>query len=519
MDVATLKEHARELEQRGSIREALAMYRHALTSLEGTPELLGELPLYVKAGDLYLKLDNPKAAVSLYETAGKIYAAHGSWKSVNAICARVVGAMPARTHVYTRLVRIMLEHGHVAAARAVLLSYAEHVSLHDTRARLEQLADRTDEHLHPVLEMLVELAERLERAGVSAEARAPSARVEIPGPDVLDESAETGRVEALMPPAAAAGETDASAEEEEEREGLDEGPDDDATAAAMASDVDEETSESENQELTPAEPPDDDALDRDPFGLGLVLADLASEIESLPSLMPPGEGEQDAPSTDAILLTDALSPPPWRDFGPLVTHAEGEPEEPGSPHAAPHAESLPLDRSATPIPPDARVGAAPVEPSPPAPGSTRRTGVPGNGADWDESPGWSGRTVRRRSPVGSVLLAATERVKRRSRTPIYVGAGALVVLAVLVILWLLLRSGGGAEASTSDLLANPLSAASDMYDVLAAVLPPSAAPGEVPLALGPGPGRTADSLAVRQRDRDLAGGVVVVRSPAWSSHS
>ncbi|MBE0591034.1 MAG: hypothetical protein IH616_01380, partial [Gemmatimonadales bacterium] len=146
MDISSLKEQARELERRGKTREALAMYRHALTSLEGTPALLGELPLYVKAGDLYLKLDNPRAAVSLYETAGKIYAAHGSAKSVSAVCAKVVRVMPERSHVYTRLVRIMLEHGHVAAARDVLLKYAEHADLHDTRARLEQLADRTDAH-------------------------------------------------------------------------------------------------------------------------------------------------------------------------------------------------------------------------------------------------------------------------------------------------------------------------------------------------------------------------------------
>ena len=55
--VSELKAQARVLEQQGQLSKALAIYQHILKHIEGTPSLLRELPLYVKAGDLQLKLD------------------------------------------------------------------------------------------------------------------------------------------------------------------------------------------------------------------------------------------------------------------------------------------------------------------------------------------------------------------------------------------------------------------------------------------------------------------------------
>lgn len=184
MDINQLKQEARELERQGRYREALAMYRHALTSLEGSPQLLRELPLYVKAGDLYLKLDKVKAGVSLYEQVGKIYAVHGSAKSVGAVCIKVVRAMPERAHVYPRLVRIMLERGHVGPARSVLALWAEHARLKTTHALLEALDEVSDEDMRAVLDSVLEMSERLESspktssaaAAAEEDAAAPSAQ-------------------------------------------------------------------------------------------------------------------------------------------------------------------------------------------------------------------------------------------------------------------------------------------------------------------------------------------------------
>jgi len=164
VDVAGLKRRARELERQGRYREALAYYRHILTGLEGTPDLIPELPLYVKAGDLFLKLDNPKAAVSLYERAGKLYAAQGSARSVSAICAKVLRVMPERQRVYHKLAGIMLENGYVGPARTVIEGYVAELHLPAADRALEALGEVSDDVARPVLEMVLDLAKRHERA-------------------------------------------------------------------------------------------------------------------------------------------------------------------------------------------------------------------------------------------------------------------------------------------------------------------------------------------------------------------
>ncbi|MDH3571568.1 MAG: hypothetical protein OER89_15460, partial [Gemmatimonadota bacterium] len=137
---------------------------HILTGLEGTPDLIPELPLYVKAGDLFLKLDNPKAAVSLYERAGKLYAAQGSARSVSAICAKVLRVMPERRRVYHKLAGIMLGNGHVGPARAVIEGYVAELHLPAADRALEALGEVSDDVARPVLEMVLDLAKRHERA-------------------------------------------------------------------------------------------------------------------------------------------------------------------------------------------------------------------------------------------------------------------------------------------------------------------------------------------------------------------
>ncbi len=157
--VSDLKDRARAFERRGQIEQALTVYQHIIKHLEGTPDILPELPLYVKAGDLLLKLEDPEAGLAMYECAAEQFAAHGSAKSVITLCAKILGVASERTDVHLRYARQMVEAGHVAKARDVLIAYAERAQLDEMLEALEQLQGRSDDEARPDLERLLKLAE------------------------------------------------------------------------------------------------------------------------------------------------------------------------------------------------------------------------------------------------------------------------------------------------------------------------------------------------------------------------
>jgi hypothetical protein len=171
MDIAALKEEARTLEQQGRPAEALALYRKALARLEGTQDIWRELPLYVKAGDLNLKLRDGKTAIAMYERAAKRYAQYGSGKSVLALCAKILRVAPSRSYVFLAFARVMIERGHVAEAAKVVAGYAELVKLGKAREVIQRLAAAGSDETRPVLEMLLEVAGRAETAKLRVEHR------------------------------------------------------------------------------------------------------------------------------------------------------------------------------------------------------------------------------------------------------------------------------------------------------------------------------------------------------------
>lgn len=164
MNVEERKQQARLLEQQGEFADALELYESALTELEGTPEIWRELPLYVKAGDLSLKMGDSSGAISHYDRAARAYAAYGSSKSVIALCTKILRVNPEHTHAFLRLVRLMIERDHLADARLVLVEYSERMKLPKAGFVLESMADRTNEELKPLLELLLELGGRYEYA-------------------------------------------------------------------------------------------------------------------------------------------------------------------------------------------------------------------------------------------------------------------------------------------------------------------------------------------------------------------
>ena len=561
MDVSSAKQQAQQLEQQGKVREALAMYRHVLTSLEGTPELLRELPLYVKAGDLFLKLDNPRAAVSLYETAGKIYAVHGSAKSVNAICAKVVRVMPERTHVYTRFLRIMLEHGHVAAARHVLAAYAEHADLSETRDRLELIADRTDEHVRPVLEMLVEMAERLELPH--------SAAVAEPEPEEIAASEEPAPAAAIDLPlgfAAPPGQEQEDEEEEQEEEGAAEPPDedeqqaiDDGSAAepvrlslemgllrADAVPVVEEAAEADEERADEGEPeaaPEveatgpvgmteatsvetedeldveeaaaaeteteavdvvDDDEEEPEEARAEVESDDEEEAEAEPDAQPVEEREPvGGPFGLGLVTTDLASEvesrfaPPVVAPPPFPVFDEARSASASSSGAAPEGEA-PGDDSAH----------AESPPSPPEPPDTPlaaedvpRKRVRGDGRDWDLDPALPGRAARRRSPVGSVLLEVAERERRGHRRHVWMAVAAGAVAIVAGGIWGVRALRAPANDDAPGMIADSI----PLDSAVAPTPPPSGTAAEnVPLTLRSNPALAAESLALPPISDSLA---------------
>ena len=96
-----------------------------MEELEGTSELAGDLALFNRVGDLYLKISRVPDAVDMYERAATLYADNGFPNNAIALCNKILRNAPSRTHVYLKLAQLMIERGFVAEAKQNLLEYAD----------------------------------------------------------------------------------------------------------------------------------------------------------------------------------------------------------------------------------------------------------------------------------------------------------------------------------------------------------------------------------------------------------
>jgi hypothetical protein len=142
MDITTLKQQARVLEQKGDTAGALEAFRRIIAQLVKSG-IEPEGPLFVKAGDLTLKTGNRQGAVAMFERAAARYASMGSAKSVIALCLKILRTDPLQKDVHVRYARQLFGRGHVEPARLVLLDYAERSQLHKTHQTLGRLANRS----------------------------------------------------------------------------------------------------------------------------------------------------------------------------------------------------------------------------------------------------------------------------------------------------------------------------------------------------------------------------------------
>ena len=129
MDVAAQKKKARALEQKGKHKEALKVYSGIVDHLEGSSDMLKELPLYVKVGDLALKVGDAKAAVKMYDRAAVRCAEQGSGKRVIGLCDKILRVVPDWSHIHLRYTRVLIDRNHLADAREVLTDYAQRSDL------------------------------------------------------------------------------------------------------------------------------------------------------------------------------------------------------------------------------------------------------------------------------------------------------------------------------------------------------------------------------------------------------
>jgi hypothetical protein len=195
--VSELKERARALEQQGRLNEALAIYRHILNHLERTPAIKHELPLYVKVGDLSLKLGNPTWAVEMYERAAGHYVQAGSAKTIISLCLKIVRVDEARVGVFREYAEQLVQGGQVQAAVAVLQEYARRVKKPEAFVRLQAAVDRPDDEARRGIEEA--LADLNEQAAPATPAT-PAAPKPAGGEFITEPTIEARSSEALPAP-------------------------------------------------------------------------------------------------------------------------------------------------------------------------------------------------------------------------------------------------------------------------------------------------------------------------------
>ena len=177
--VSELRERASSYEQEGQIAKALAVYDHVLKHLAGKPAIAKVVSLFVKVGDLRLRLDHRADAVAAYENAAEHYAAQGSSQRVTAMCTKILGAQPGRLGVHAKFARQLVGHGHVGAATDVLVEYAQDAQLDKAVEVLDELEGRPDAVVKPMLESLLDSIERGEPLKTEETARRVSRRLSI----------------------------------------------------------------------------------------------------------------------------------------------------------------------------------------------------------------------------------------------------------------------------------------------------------------------------------------------------
>ncbi|MCR4339079.1 MAG: tetratricopeptide repeat protein, partial [Gemmatimonadaceae bacterium] len=164
-----LKKKAAEFEAKRQHDRALAVYEQILDEIAGE-EQEADIPLYNRAGDMYLRQGNLERAVTLYEKAVDLYSEGGFFNNAIALCNKILRHAPNRASIYYKLGKISAQKGFNSDAKQNFLEYA---------GRMQKMG-KMDEAFHALKEFAdlcpsqddvrLMLAEQLTRAGRKTEA-------------------------------------------------------------------------------------------------------------------------------------------------------------------------------------------------------------------------------------------------------------------------------------------------------------------------------------------------------------
>lgn len=373
-DASRLKKKAAEFEAKRQPERALAVYEQILDEIAGE-EQEADIPLYNRAGDLYLRQGNLERAVTLYEKAVDLYSEGGFFNNAIALCNKILRHAPNRASVYYKLGKISAQKGFNSDAKQNFLEYA---------GRMQKIG-KMDEAFHALKEFAdlcpsqddvrLMLAEQLTRAGRKTEAfeQLQILHEQLDAEGRRDEAAATvERLQALKPGAEPRRATGTAQRRSNELVFLDIESDFESAPAAEPAPVAgleptslvEEKPAKRDRPLTPLEfaaiplpPPADEMREREAAARAfadLPIIDTTAEAESadedwfadapaagaaaaappldleptaLVEVPPPAPVEEQAPASEALPETFAPAAvvPPLPDLVPTATPAQSFP--------------------------------------------------------------------------------------------------------------------------------------------------------------------------------------------------
>ena len=171
MNFEKLKETARKYEQKEEWRRAIEVYLQAIREFEAGNDPVPDLSVYNRIGDLYLKANEPGAAVQAYERAADLYGEQGFYNNAIALCGKILRVNPGRIGTYLKLAHLHARKNVVIEAKKNLLEYLERMNalnqLDDAFKSVKEFADQFPGNK----EVRLMLSELLRASSRNAEAR------------------------------------------------------------------------------------------------------------------------------------------------------------------------------------------------------------------------------------------------------------------------------------------------------------------------------------------------------------
>ena len=167
-DVSRLKKKAAEFEAKRQYDRAIAVYEQI--AVETTTVREGDIPLFNRLGDLYLRVGDVERASVLHERAVDMYAELGFFNNAIALCNKILRQAPNRVSVYYKLGKISAKKGFISDAKQNFLEYSARMQktgkIDEAFRALKEFADLCPDQD----DVRLMLAEQLSRAGRSTEA-------------------------------------------------------------------------------------------------------------------------------------------------------------------------------------------------------------------------------------------------------------------------------------------------------------------------------------------------------------